>query len=135
MDYRTFKNELENYYSYKREKNRIENKISDLEYEMSGVKSIDYSKIHMNPNPNLSHARMLEFIEKKEILENELKRVNLNIQHIEEILSRLSDDDKKICLRLIAKKDNVYKICFDYGYSRSGIWAKTKRELEKILRD
>ena len=135
MDYRTFKNELENYYSYIKEIDELKEEIDNIIYEMSGVKAVNYQKIPMNANPELSHERLLELIEKKEEKEKEIERLNLNVKAIENALSKMDARDKKMCIDLIAKKGNAYKLGDEYGYTRSGVWARVRREIEHILRD
>ena len=135
MDYKTFKNELENYYSYKKEISKLKEEIENIIYEMSGVKAINYQKIPMNANPELAHERLLELIEKKEQKEKEIERLSLNIKAVENTLSKMSANDKQMCIDLIAKKGNVYKVGYEYGYSKSGMWSRIKREIEHILRD
>ena len=135
MDYQSFKNELENYYTYKKDVMIIDEDIDNLLYEMTGVKGVRYDKTPISANPSLAHERLLEMIEKLHWKEKEKRRLELNIQYIEDKLSMLSDEDKKICLDLIAKKGNSILISSDHGYSKSGVWARVKREIKKILRN
>ena len=130
MDYRTFKNELENYYSYIKEINKLKQDIDDIVYEMSGCRGIDYSKIPMTYNAELAQERILELIELKSKKDAELNRLYLNKKSIEDKLSLLEPEDREICLNIVAKKKRNIE-----GYSRSGAWSRVKRELEKVLKD
>ena len=132
MNYATFKNELRNLYSYERELNKINSSIADLRYVMTGVKGIDYSKTPASPNPEVVAEKRLDLIEQLEELETEKQRLTLNITHIYAILSKLNDSDKEIVMEIIVKKVNAEKVAIEKGYSRSGIWARIKREIEKL---
>ena len=132
MNYATFKNELRNLYSYERELNKINSSIADLCYVMKGVKGIDYSKIPASPNPEVVAEKRLDLIEQLEELETEKQRLTLNIKHIYTTLSKLNGNDMEIVMEIIVKKVNAEKVAIENGYSRSGIWARIKREIEKL---
>lgn len=132
MNYATFKNELRNLYSYERELNKINSSIADLRYVMTGVKGIDYSKTPASPNPEVVAEKRLDLIEQLEELETEKQRLTLNIKHIYTTLSKLNGNDMEIVMEIIVKKVNAEKVAIENGYSRSGIWARIKREIEKL---
>ncbi len=132
MDYKTFKNELRNLYSYERELKKIDASIEDLSYLMTGVRGINYSKTPSSPNPEVVAEHRLDMIEDMEGLLAEKQRLTLNITHIYATLSKLNDTDKEIVMQIIVKKVNAEKVANEKGYSRSGIWARIKREIEKL---
>lgn len=132
MNYAIFKNELRNLYGYEKELAKINDKIADLSYVMTGVKGINYSKIPASGNPEVSAEKRLELIEQMEDLENERKRLTLTVKHIYRTLGKLNDTDRDIVIKIVAKKYNAEMVAIENGYSRSGIWARIKREIEKI---
>ena len=132
MNYAIFKNELRNLYGYEKELAKINDKIADLSYVMTGVKGINYSKIPASANPEISEEKRLELIDELEELENERKRLNLTVKHIYRTLGRLNESDREIVIQIVAKKYNAEMVANQVGYSKSGIWARIKREIEKL---
>lgn len=133
MDYKSFKNELENYYKHLRSVDDLKEQIELILYEMTGVKGVRYDKEPTSHNPQLSSERKLELIEKKEEKEIELEYTIASIRLIERKLAKLSDEDKQICLRIISEGVSAEKVRQEVGYSKSGIWKRIKRELQGIL--
>ncbi len=133
MDYKAFKNELENYYKHLKNKDDIESEIEMILYEMTGVKGIRYDKEPSSYNPELSAEKRLELIERKEEKEIELDYTNASIKYIEMKLKKLPEEDRRICLKIISEGVSAEKIRREVGYSKSGIWKRIKRELTGIL--
>ena len=100
---------------------------------MTGVSSIDFSKERISANPHLSEQIRLDLIEKKAELENELELSLLAIKFIEQKLSKLSAEDKQVCLEIIARGMTYESVAADKGYTTSGLWRKVERELKNIL--
>ena len=132
MNYATFKNELRNLYSYERELKKVDASIEDLSYLMTGVRGINYSKTPSSPNPEVVAEHRLDMIEDMEALLAEKQRLTLNIAHIYATLSKLDDADREAMIEILVKKVNAEKVAEERGYSRSGIWARIKREIEKL---
>lgn len=132
MNYATFKNELRNLYSYERELKKVDASIEDLSYLMTGVRGINYSKTPTSPNPEVVAEHRLDMIEDMEALLAEKQRLTLNITHIYATLSKLDDADREAMIEILVKKVNAEKVAEERGYSRSGIWARIKREIEKL---
>ena len=133
MDYRSFKNELENYESYLIAKDKIEEEIEELLYVMSGVRGIRYDKEPGSFNPELSEEKRLDLIEKKAEMEIERDFIIHAIKLIELKLSKLSEEDKEICMRIIAEGESSEAVSRENGYTRGGMWKRIKREVSKIL--
>lgn len=132
MNYATFKNELRNLYSYERDLKKINALIEDLSYLMTGVRGIDYSKAPSMPNPEVIAENRLDLIEQMEDLLKEKQRLSLNISHIYTALSKLNENDRDIVMQIVVRKANAEIVAMAKGYSRSGIWARIKREIEKL---
>lgn len=133
MDYKMFKNELENYYKHLKNKDKIEKEIENIHYEMTGVKGIRYDKIPTSYNKEISEERFLDLSEKIEEKLIELQYTVSSIRYIEMKLKKLSDEDKEICLKIISEGISAEKVRKEVGYSKSGIWKRIKRELTGIL--
>ena len=132
MNYATFKNELRNLYSYERDLKKINASIEDLSYLMTGVRGIDYSKAPSMPNPEVIAENRLDLIEQMEDLLKEKQRLSLNITHIYSTLSKLNENDRDIVMQIVVRKANAEIVAMAKGYSKSGIWARIKREIEKL---
>lgn len=132
MDYQTFKNEISNYQSYQRQIIKLEDKLDVLMYRMTGVSGVNNEKVRVSYNPQLSSERLLEMIEEKERLENEIKRLKMNIESTDKKLSVMNPVDKEMCIDVLARKISVDIVADRLGYSRQGIWARIKREIEKL---
>lgn len=132
MNYAVFKNELRNLYAYERELTVINDRIDEMEYLMAGVKGVNYSKIPGNVNAEANEQKRLDLIEQMDELLTEKKRLMLNISHTYSILSQLEAGDRDAALKIIAKKANAEDVAIKRGYSRSGIWARIRREIEKL---
>ena len=133
VDYRSFKNELENYESYLIAKEQIEQEIEQIIYVMSGVRGIRYDKEPGSFNPELSEEKRLDLIEKKSEKEIELAFIVHAIKLIELKLSKLSKEDKEICMRIIAEGESSEAVSRQNGYTRGGMWKRIKREISRIL--
>lgn len=133
MDYKTFRNILQDYYKYQRNVENIKEQLKDLLYEMTGVKGVQPDKVPVTYNPSLSAERQLELIEKKAELETELEYTILAIKVIEKKLSKLDQRDKDMCLDIIARNISYESYGNQIGYTPSGLWRKVKRDLERVL--
>ena len=133
MDYKGFKNELENYYKYLKEADKLKQELDIILYEMTGVKGIRYDKQRGSYNPQLSSDRLHDLMQKKEEKEIELQHVLASIKYLQLKISKLSEEDKQICLKVISEGISSETVRQEVGYSRSGFWKRIKRELQKIL--
>lgn len=133
MDYKAFKNELQNYYKHVRNRDKVVEQIENIIYEMTGVKAIRYDKERSSFNPSLASERREELSARLEEKEIELNYIEASIKFIEMKLKKLSDEDKEICLKIISEGVSAEKVRRKVGYSKSGIWKRIKRELEGIL--
>ena len=133
MDYKAFKNELQNYYKHLRNRDKVREQIELVLYEMTGVKAIRYDKQPTSFSPELSIERRDELSRRLEEKEIELNYIEASIKYIEMKLKKLSDEDKAICLKVISEGVSADKVRREVGYSKSGIWKRIRRELEGIL--
>lgn len=133
MDYKAFKNELQNYYKYLKNVDKIKEEINQIWYDMSGVKAIRYDKQLITHNPELSNMIKHEYMSRIEEKEIELDHVLSSIKYIELKLSKMNPEDKQVCIDIISKGISSEKVANEKGYSKSGMWKRIKRELERVL--
>lgn len=132
MDYKTFRNEMLNYRKYKSSVREIEEKIDYIVYKYAGVRAIEYDKIPGSHNPNLQEKMLLKMSEELEEPQRELDFTYLAIQHIESKLAKLPEDVREMAIMLFVDNYPLQYVGIKYGYSRSGVHARIKREVEKI---
>ena len=133
MDYKGFKNELSNYYRHLKNVERIREEIKDIWYQMSGVKGVRYDKEPSGFNPNLSEEKREYYSQLLDEKNIELDYTLASIRYIEMNLRKLSEEDKDICLKVVAEGISYEKVAMEKGYSKGGMWKRIKRELERIL--
>ena len=134
MDYKSFKNELENYYKHLKNIDRIQEEIDLILYEMEGVKAVRYDKQPSSYNASLNARIMLEMSEKLEEKEIELNYAKASVKYIEMMLKKMPEEDRAICLKVISEGVSAEQIARQKGYSRGGMWKRIKREVTKILK-
>lgn len=129
----TFKKILGNYRNYLIDINTIKEEIDCLWYELSGVKAINYNKQPSSFNPSLSAMKKLELLDKLEDKQLELEVTQKSIILIERKLSKLSKEDKEVCVRILCDKESNEKVGMEKGYSHNAMWKKVRKALEKVL--
>lgn len=87
------KYEIKNYTSYVRYKARLLNKLDELWYELSGVKGVRYDKAPATFNPSLTEEKKHALMERIDLCQGELSRVNIQIDYIDTVLDRLNKED------------------------------------------
>lgn len=132
MTYQTIKNELRNYKQYLRNADRLKEEIEGILYEMAGVKGIKYDKVPGSYNQAAAQQRMLDLIEMKEEKELEYEHTLISLKLIEMKLSKLEEDDRKACIRIMSDGESYEKVGSDMGYTATGMWRRLKRKLEEI---
>ena len=134
MDYQTLTSTLRSYYSLKKDLKRIEERIAQLEYDMQNVKGVQYDKIPSTPNNIQNELRMLMMIERKSILEKGKEQTQSLIARLKTILeAELEPYEPMVrnCLIRNAKGETLEQLADEYGYTKSGLWKKLKKEVEK----
>lgn len=132
MDYKTFRNILDRYYFLLKDRERINCELDVLWYDLTGVKAIRYDKEHLSYNPSLE-AEYKDFL-RNQIADKEVELdfINSSIALIELKLSKMSELDRDICLKVIADKTPLETIGNEIGYSNASVWRHIKRTIEKI---
>ena len=133
MKYEEFKRELENYHRNIENIEKLKEELDEIDYEMSGVKGVRYDKERASFNPELARKWFYYLSEKRSEKELELEYLIASSRMVENKLRKLPEEDKDICMKIIAEGISAEKVRIEKGYSRSGIWKRIKRELTKIL--
>lgn len=132
MTYDQLRNEIRNYRQYLKDVERLKLEISNIWYELSGVKGVSFDRIPTTPNLKATESRKLELIEKKDELMLEYEHALISVKLIEMKLSKLNEEDKKTCLRIMADGESFESVGQSMGYTKSGMWRRLKRMLEKV---
>lgn len=110
-DIEAYKNELKNLWYYKKKTKEIEDEIAVLEYEMEGVKGIDYSKQRGSYNPSVAEQRRLTMIEKMERLQKEKEKREEKEKYACRYLKYMTDDDRDLVVSVISDKRKYREVC------------------------
>ena len=134
IDVNAFKRELENYYYYQINLKGTLELIEFNEYLLTNVRGIDPSK-----EPNDNHTIWVESDSFKRIsdeLDKLYKRRDLRImqiEYIESILDKLSDETKKACIDIYVKGETYAKISAERFLSKKGLFYRIEKELDEKL--
>lgn len=120
-----YKNELRNLWYYKKKVKEIEDEIAVLEYEMEGVKGIDYSKQRGSYNPSIAEQRRLAMIEKMERLQKEKEKREEKEKHACRYLMYMSDEDRDLVVSVIADKRKYREVCKERKIPSTSTLANT----------
>lgn len=132
MTYKQIKNELQNYRQYLKDIENLKEQIKNVWYEMTGVKGVSFDRIPTSHNPVASELHRLDLMDKKDELMLEYEHAVISVKLIELKLMKLSEEDKRACLRIMSDGESYEKVGNDMGYTSTGLWRKLKRELEKV---
>lgn len=134
MNYHTLTSTLKSYYSLRKSVGKIDDRISQIVYEMANVKGIQYDRIPGQSNEQNRTERLLILIEQKAVLEGEKLRLNELIGRLKKILvkelARFSDETRTILVRN-AHGESLQKLSEEYGYTVSGLWRRLKKECDE----
>ena len=128
------KEEIRSYRQYKAYRNRLNDRLDTLWYELTGVKGIRYDKAHFNADPSVTEERRLVLLDKVTLIETELARVESQIDHIDRLLSAMPKEDRKLVTYTLID-GNTYRQAEDVFYiTYSAIARKVDRILDNANR-
>ncbi|MBR0456513.1 MAG: hypothetical protein IJJ01_07560 [Firmicutes bacterium] len=133
MKVEAFKDLLKHYYDYQMSILQIKEELDVLLYEMTGVKGISYDKIPSSFNPEISEDRKLDFIERLNEKEAELDFTYAAIKLIEMKLSKMTEEEKTLCVEILNRKITYEEAGRNNKYSTSRMWKIVKENLKKVL--
>ena len=129
-----FKNELRNYNYYRKEKNKIKEKINLEYYNLSNLKGVNPNKQPGTTNQEYLHERRNEVYERITELKEKEKEYAIKIKAIEKILNKIPEKNRKIITELFIEKKDANKICEKYYISKSTLYYRVDTWIGKFLR-
>lgn len=107
-----YKNELKNLWYYMRLQLDLENDIDLMEYDMGGVKGIDYSKeMGGTFNPEATEQRRLKMIEEYNRLLEKKEEIVRKQRCICRVLNCMAEDDRNLVIDVIANHRKYRDVC------------------------
>jgi hypothetical protein len=114
-----YKNELKNLWYYKDIINDLQSKIELIEYEMSGMKGIDYSKESGSHNPSATEHRRLSLIEKYNRLIERKKEYIQKEHSICRVLNAMPEEERNLVIEVIADRRKYQDVCDERKINKS----------------
>lgn len=114
-DVEAFKNELKNLNYYRKKVKDIDEKIKVLEYEMSAVKGVDYSKQHGSANPAAIESKKLAMSDELEWFEESKNKWTKKIKEIIWVLDKMEKSDRDVVERVVVDGVRYRDLCEEYG--------------------
>lgn len=106
-------------------------KLLELEYEISGI---NYEKVGGNNNiSDITGDKAVKLMQKRQELELKIARKKNEIEHIEGVLSKLTETERKIITMWYIEYKPHWKIAQEVGYSVSQVKRIKKDAIEKIM--
>lgn len=133
MRFKVFVRHLKSYKENKLNLIKLDEKIKDFEYLMSGVGAVRYDIEHTSGNPAAMEERKLDNIETYNRLLKERLATESNITLIETILNEMPEDLRSALLGVYVENKTFNQVGEEMGYSGSGYWRYLKRETERYL--
>lgn len=132
-DVEVFKNELKSYKRYLQQRQIVLDLKMVNDYKKTGVSAIRYDKIPVHSSEEAREQYRLSLIEKGTTIEKELERLNLQIEHIENMLKSLPKELQKPIYELLVENKTYVETASgsEIYWSPSGLFKTVERELEK----
>lgn len=133
IDVTAFKYELRNYKYYSDKIISLTDNIEDCYYKLSGVHSIDASKIPIHSPPNKENEYYL-----RELIDSyELKRSRLvaKKEYLDEILGLMKNDIRKAIICVYVDGQQMRKVCDDMYLSLGGLQKRINKTIDRALKE
>ena len=118
-----YKNELKNLWFYIRYINDIDNDIELMEYEMGGVKGVDYSKQSGTYNPDAIERKRLKLIEEYNRLLDKRKEIQEKERSICRVLNVMTKEDRDLVIDVVASRRRFRDVCKELNISSTATLA------------
>lgn len=130
---RAFKNQLRNYNYNLSRITSLENSIEWLYDRLGGLRGIDPSKepLHIYPNTEFEW----EIREKIERLEAQKKRVEAEVQEMDNVLNRIENPLKWAIISIYVHNKRTDRIAMELNLSHNGLHYRINRAIEEALED
>jgi len=124
-----YKNELKNLWFYMQYLNDIDNDIELIEYEMGGVKGVDYSKQTGTHNPEAAESRRLKLIEEYNKLLKKRKEIEDKEKSVCRVLNVMKPEDRNLVIDVIASRRRFRDVCKELNISSTATLANMINEI------
>lgn len=106
-------------------------KLIELEYEINGI---NYEKIgEDNSISDITGDKAVKLMQKRQELELRIARKKNEIEHIEGVLSKLTETERTVITMWYTEYKPHWKIAQEVGYSVSQVKRIKKDAIEKII--
>ena len=110
-DVAAYKNELKNLEFYRKKRKEYEDKKEAIEYEMAGVKGVDYSKQKGSYNESAVLLKQLALSATLDYTIEMLKMWAYKEQYVKSVLNYMEADDRDLVLDVIVRRKTFRKVC------------------------
>lgn len=114
-DVEAFKNELSNLNYYRKKVIETKEKIEVLEYEMEGVKGVDYGKKKGSTNKTALEIKKLAMGDEMAFLEEIEKKWLLKVSDVVRVLEKMERSDRDVVEQLFVQKKTYRQLCDELG--------------------
>lgn len=126
----TFKNELRNYNHLKKQLESIHDRLDVLWYELTGVKGVDASKERGGYGTD---DKKMEISGKIDRLEEEKKRIELEISYINNVLQLMPREVQSACILIYARGEKFSKVAMNTYRSVGSLQRLIDSNIEQAL--
>lgn len=133
MDYKTFTNDLANYYRNLESWKKAKDELEVILYDLCNVRGVSYDSIMVHGNPSQKALNWLTLDERYNDKVNEVERYEVAIRNVHTAKRKLP---KKLWLMLkeiYVDGQTFRSVGLKYGYSDHGLWQMLRREVEKYI--
>lgn len=131
-----FKRELRSYRYYKMRIEELELKLEELNNKMVGVSSTPPKEVIAGSmSAKVYHNNMLELIERKELIENEINFCKDRIKKMDKSLSAMSNNDAEVLKELYVKRVPYDIVADEQGYSVDHMKRRVNTIIKNNLKD
>ena len=132
MNFKIFCRDMRSYKAFKDSIPKLNEQIDDIFYKYAGVRGIRYDKQPMSFSPELASETMERMLQEVSVPQKELDKAERRVRECEEYLAKLPKDVKEMCIDLFVHERTYDAVCYNYGYTKAGLWQRVKREVERI---
>lgn len=132
MNFKIFCRDMRSYKAFKDSIPKLNEQIDDIFYKYAGVRGIRYDKQPMSFSPELASETMERMLKEVSVPQKELDKAERRVRECEEYLAKLPKDVKEMCIDLFVHERTYDAVCYNYGYTKAGLWQRVKREVERI---
>ena len=127
------KDELRCRKAFEKDLEVIKEEIEVLWHKYTGLKAVRYDKIPGVANPSAVEEMKLTFSQKIADAEEEKKRIQSQIDHLDSLLNRIENEEIREAIRKVyCEKTPMRIVASEMNISKSGLGKAMDKELYKI---